>query len=46
MTHTELRQTEGYREAVQKITNYKKGFEFTLNYNEIPKAKGKVFQLV
>ena len=47
MTREELRKEPGYIEAHQKIENYKKGFKFTVNYNEMPapKRRGMEFLL-
>ena len=42
----ELRQTKDYKEAIKKIKGYKKGFEFTLNYGTIPKAKGNALKII
>ena len=46
MTVYELRQTKDYKEAVEKIKRHRKGFEFTLNYAEIPKAKGNALKVI
>lgn len=46
MTKQELRETKDYKEAVEKITAYRKGFEFTLNYTSIPKAKGNALRII
>ena len=46
MTKQELRETKDYKEAVEKIKGYKKGFEFTLNYGSIPKAKGNALKII
>lgn len=46
MTLQELRQTEEYKKAVDKIKGYRKGFEFTLNYGKIPKAKGNALKII
>lgn len=46
MTKQELRETKDYKEAVEKIKAYRKGFEFTLNYASIPKAKGKALKII
>ena len=44
MTREELRREPGYIEAHKKIENYKKGFEFTVYYNEMPAPKRKAME--
>ena len=46
MTKQELRETNNYKEAVEKIKAYRKGFEFTLNYASIPKEKGNALRII
>ena len=46
MTIQELRSSKDYIEAVEKIKGYPIGFEFTLNYSEIPKAKGNALKII
>lgn len=46
MTKSEFRQSKEYREMMDKIRSYTKGFEFTLHYGEIPKAKGNALRIV
>ena len=46
MTKQELRETKDYKEAVEKIKRYRKGFEFTLDYASIPKAKGNALRSI
>lgn len=46
MTREELRKEQGYIEAHNKITNYKKGFKFTIYYNEIPKPKRRAMEIL
>jgi hypothetical protein len=46
MTKQELRETKDYVDAVEKIKSYRKGFEFTLNYANIPKAKGNALRII
>lgn len=46
MTKQELRETKEYKEAVEKIKGYSIGFEFTLNYAVIPKAKGNALRII
>lgn len=44
MTRDELRREPGYIEAHKKIESYKKGFEFTVYYNEMPAAKRRAME--
>ncbi len=44
MTRDELRKEPGYIEAHKKIESYKKGFKFTVNYNEIPAPKRRAME--
>lgn len=46
MTTQELRQTKDYKDAVDKIKKYHKNFKFTLNYSQIPKAKGNALRII
>lgn len=46
MTKSEFRQSKEYREMMDKIKGYTKGFTFTLNYGEIPKAKGNALRIL
>ena len=46
MTKQELRETKDYKEAIEKIKGYRKGFEFTLNYGSIPKAKENTLRII
>lgn len=46
MTKAECRQSKDYADAVEKIRNYSKGFEFTLHYADIPKAKANALKLI
>ena len=46
MTKQELRETKDYKEAIEKIKAYRKGFEFTLDYASIPKAKGNALRII
>ena len=46
MTVQEMRKTNDYKEAVNKIKGYSKGFEFTLDYSNIPKAKGNALKII
>ena len=44
MTVTELRNHEEYQKCLDKVKSYKKGFKFTLNWTEIPKAKANALR--
>lgn len=46
MTVTELRKHSEYKKAVEKIKNYRKGFRFTINYANIPKAKANALKII
>ncbi len=46
MTKAEFKQSKEYAEMMDKIRSYRKGFEFTLKYGEIPKAKRNALQIV
>ena len=46
MTITQLKQHPGYQDAMQKVKNYSKGFRFTLNYDQIPHAKGNALKIL
>jgi hypothetical protein len=46
MTINELRQTKDYAECINKIRAYKPGFEFTIKYYQIPKAKANALKIV
>lgn len=46
MTAQEMRKTKDYEDAVNKIKGYSKGFEFTLDYSKIPKAKGNALKII
>lgn len=46
MTREEARQHDGYKEAYAKIESYRKGFEFTINFSVIPKAKANGLRLI
>ena len=46
MTITELKQHPGYQDAMKKVKNYSKGFRFTLNYDQIPHAKGNALKIL
>ena len=46
MNKTELRKTEDYKNAMEKIKNYPEGFIFSLKYGEIPKAKGNALKVI
>ena len=46
MTIQELRNHEEYTLCFNKIRAYPKGFEFTLNYAQIPRAKANALKIV
>ena len=46
MTVAELRQHPEYKKAVAKIEGYRKGFRFTMNYANIPKAKANALKII
>lgn len=46
MNRMEFKKSKEYREMMDKIRSYRKGFEFTLKYGEIPKAKGNALRVV
>ncbi len=46
MTIAELRNDKEYELCMNKIKAYKKGFEFTLNYSQIPTAKANALKII
>lgn len=46
MTIAELRKHPDYKKAVEKVRGYRKGFKFTMNYADIPTAKGNALKVV
>ena len=46
MTAQELRNHEEYAICFKKIKSYRKGFEFTLNYSQIPTPKANALKIV
>ena len=46
MTIQELRASNDYKQSVEKIKNYKKGFIFTINFSEIPEAKANALTII
>lgn len=46
MTITEVRNHEEYAMAMKKIQSYPKGFEFTLNYKQIPRPQGNALKII
>lgn len=46
MTIAELRNHKEYELCMNKIKAYKKGFELTLNYSQIPTAKANALKIV
>lgn len=46
MTRNELRKHEEYKKCIDKIKSYSKGFEFTIDFRKIPKAKANALDIV
>lgn len=46
MTKAEFRKSKEYKESMEKIKKYPKGFTFSLKYGEIPKAKGNALRIL
>lgn len=46
MTIEEMRKTEEYTKIVQKVKKYRKGFEFTLDVNVIPRPQWNALRMV
>lgn len=46
MTIEEMRKTEEYTKIVQKVKKYRKGFEFTLDAERIPKPQWNALMVV
>lgn len=46
MTRQEFREHPEYKKAVDKITNYPKGFKWTMKWYEIPKGKTNALRIV
>ena len=46
MTGKEFRESQEYKNAVDKIKRYNKGFCFTLEYHKIPEAKLRALHIV
>ena len=46
MTIQELRNHKEYAICINKIKAYKKGFEFTLNYEQIPTPQANALKIV
>ena len=46
MTIAEVRQSKEYEKCVNKIQNYKKGFQFTLYAERIPKPQWNALMVV
>lgn len=46
MTIEEMRKTEEYTKIVQKVKKYRKGFEFTLDINVIPRPQWNALRMV
>lgn len=46
MTVEQLRKSEEYFKALDKIRKYSKGFRFTLFYSDIPRAKANALEIL
>lgn len=46
MTVEQLRKSEEYFKVIDKIRKYSKGFQFTLFYSDIPRAKANALEIV
>lgn len=46
MTVQDFRNCEEYAICMRKIKRYKKGFEFTINYAQIPTGKANALKIV
>ena len=46
MTITELRNHPEYTICMDKIKSYRKGFEFTMNWERIPRAKANGLKVI
>lgn len=46
MTVYELREHPEYKQAMQKITSYRKGFEFTMNWARIPRPRANALKVI
>lgn len=46
MTITEVRNHKEYAICMNKIKAYRKGFEFTLNWEQIPRPQGNALKIV
>ena len=46
MTITELRNHPEYTVCFDRIKSYRPGFTFTLNYEQIPRAKGNALKII
>lgn len=46
MTKSEFRKSKEYKELFNRIKDYPIGFEFTLNYLTIPKAKSNALNII
>lgn len=46
MTAYELREHPEYKQAMQKITSYRKGFEFTMNWARIPRPQANALKII
>lgn len=46
MTKEEFRKSKEYKEALEKIMNYSKGYRFTLSYATMPIGKRKAMRIL
>ena len=46
MTVEQLRKSEEYFKAIDKIRKYPKGFRFTLYYSSIPRARANALEIL
>ena len=46
MNIDQLRNTAEYARCMNKIRSYKSGFEFTLQYDEIPRKTGNALRII
>lgn len=46
MTIAELRKDPEYSKCLEKVRSYPTGFEFTLQYSSIPKAKANALRII
>lgn len=46
MTRTELRAHPDYKDAMDKIKGYRPGFQFHMDWTQIPVAKGNALKII